>query len=231
MSRILIIEHPEQMSVGLLAGLMEDGHAVTRAADGKEGLDIAREIKPALVILDVDLPRLDGCSLVGTLRRLGFAMPALFLSQRSGEADVLRGFQAGGDDYVSRPFSVAVVLARANALLRRVPTVDRLPVITCGDISIDQAARTVYRGGKRVRLARREYELLLALVTRRGAVVTRQELLRTVWGYRGDALTRTVDMHIAELRRKLEDIPAQPQNILTVRKIGYRLDTTEKRAM
>ena len=231
MSRLLLIENPEQVSKKLLAGLIEDGHEVTTAVDGRDGLVAARETKPALIIVDVDLPRLDGFSVVGTLRRLGHSMPALFLSQRSDEADVLRGFQAGADDYVTRPFSVAVVLARANALLRRVPTVDRLPVITCGDITIDQAARTVHRGEKRIRLARREYELLVALVTRGGAVVTRQELLRTVWGYRGDALTRTVDMHIAELRRKLEDTPARPRNILTIRKIGYRIDATEKRAM
>ncbi len=225
MSRILLMENAVQASPALGEWLARDGHTVFSTEDGRRGLEIAREENPALIVLDVDLPRLDGFSVVGSLRRMGFTMPALFLSWRTDEADVLRGFQSGGDDYVTRPFSLPVVIARSNALLRRVPSVERLPVIEWGDITVDQAARTVYRRGQRVRLARREYELLVALVARRGAVVTREELLRNVWGYRGDAHTRTVDMHIAELRRKLEDTPAQPRNIVTVRKIGYRLES------
>jgi DNA-binding response OmpR family regulator len=160
------------------------------------------------------------------LRQRGVHVPVLILTARGEEADVVLGFDCGADDYVTKPFSTAELLARARALLRRsaMNSTGQSEVERFGDIEVDPASRTVNAGGRQVDLSPKEFDLLLALLKRRGANATRAELLKEVWRYENtDVMTRTVDIHVAELRRKLEADPSNPDFILTVRKVGYRL--------
>jgi DNA-binding response OmpR family regulator len=154
-------------------------------------------------------------------------VPVLILTARGEEADKVRGFRLGADDYVTKPFGVLELLARVEALLRRAappsPAVPTSTVEQFGDVAVDVASRLVVRRGEPVSLAPKEFDLLLALLRRRGAVVSRLELMKEVWGYRAAVVSRTVDTHVSELRRKLEDDPARPRHLLTVRKAGYRL--------
>jgi two-component system, OmpR family, alkaline phosphatase synthesis response regulator PhoP len=164
-----------------------------------------------------------------TLREQGHEMPVLILTARGEEADKVLGFRLGADDYVTKPCGVLELLARVGALLRRARTQDnggqpKVALEHFGDVEINPASRTVTKAGRPVALSPKEFDLLLALVRRRGAVASRLELLREVWGHRVEVMTRTVDIHIAELRRKLEDDPSQPKHILTVWKAGYRLE-------
>jgi two-component system, OmpR family, alkaline phosphatase synthesis response regulator PhoP len=230
MSRILVIEDNADLAFGLLNNLEIEGYEVEVSNDGVAGLESARRSRPDLVILDLMLPKLDGFRVLKAIRQDALAMPVLILTARGEEADKVRGLKLGADDYVTKPFGVLEILARVEALLRRSPgpagasRSDPPPrKERFGDVEIDPATRTVARAGKDVEVAPKEYELLVALVRRRGAVVSRLELMREVWGYSDAVITRTIDTHIAELRRKLEADPAAPRHILTVRKVGYRL--------
>jgi two-component system response regulator MtrA len=171
---------------------------------------------------------MDGYRVLKSLRDDGLEMPVLILTARGQEADKVLGFRLGADDYVTKPCGVLELLARVGALLRRSRMADhRVPLEAIerfGEVEINPASRTVAKGGTAVALSPKEFDLLLALVRRRGAVASRVELLREVWGHRVEVMTRTVDIHIAELRRKLEDDPSQPRHILTVWKAGYRLE-------
>jgi len=179
-------------------------------------------------------PGKSGFDVLRDLRISGHRFPILILTARSQESDVVLGFDFGADDYVTKPFSTAELLARVRALLRRVQTGNEgsgggresgaSDVMTFGDVELSPSTRTVFRGGEPVELTPKEFDLLAALLERRGAVISRQELLKEVWGYgNANVNTRTVDVHLSELRRKLEDDPAHPRHILTVRKAGYRL--------
>jgi len=161
------------------------------------------------------------------LREDGCDWPILILTARGEEADKVRGLRLGADDYVTKPFGVLELLARVEALLRRSTRDDGAQAVTMhfGSVKVDMASRSVTRNGTEVPLTPKEYDLLLALLERDGAVVTRFDLMNSVWSYQADVSSRTVDTHIAELRRKLEDNPSQPQYILTVRKAGYRLQS------
>ena len=226
--RILIVEDNADLAFGLRNNLEIEGYTVTVAADGPSGLTAARTERPDLVILDLMLPGLDGYRVLKTLREDGLDMPVLILTAHGEEADKVRGFRLGADDYVTKPFGILELIARVAALLRRSSKPDAAASARArerfGTIEIDPATRTVYRRREAVPLTPMEFDLLLALVRHRGAVVSRLELLHEVWGHSSAVLTRTVDTHIAELRRKLEDNPAAPRYILTVRKAGYRLD-------
>lgn len=226
MSRILVIEDNADIAFGLRNNLEIEGHAVDVAPDGPSGLASARRTAPDLVILDLMLPKLDGFRVLSALRAEAFEAPVLILTARGEEADKVKGLRLGGDDYVTKPFGVMELLARVEALLRR--SAGRSPrgddVIRFGDVELRPGPRTVTKQGRPVDLAPKEMDLLLALWRRRGDVVSRNELLRDVWSYSDDAVTRTVDTHIGELRRKLEDEPSLPRHILTVRKAGYRLE-------
>jgi len=227
MTRVLIVEDNHDLAFGLRNNLEIEGYAVDVAADGPSGLALARKAPPDLVVLDLMLPGMDGYRVLRQLREEGLAMPVLILTARGEEADKVLGFRLGADDYVTKPFGVLELLARVEALLRRGRPA-ALPPSTVpqrfGDVVVDLSTRTVRRGGEVVALTPMEFDLLVALVRRRGAVVSRLDLLHEVWGHSSAVLTRTVDTHIAELRRKLEDNPAIPRHILTVRKAGYRLD-------
>jgi len=226
-TRILLIEDNRNLATGLRNNLEIEGYRVQIATDGAAGLAIARDESPDLIILDLMLPELDGYRVLRALRENGHATPVLILSARGEEADKVLGFRLGADDYVSKPFSLLELLARVDALLRRSAGKVVPGQLTerqrFGEIEIDPASRVVLRDGAPVALRPKEFDLLIALVRRRGGVASRDELLQEVWGYSREVFSRTVDSHVAELRRKLEAEPAAPRYILTVRKAGYRL--------
>ncbi len=231
MTRILVIEDNHNLAVGLRNNLEIEGYQVEIASDGQKGLARARELEPDLVILDLMLPLLDGYRVLRMMREEDLRMPVLILSARAEETDKVLGFRLGADDYVAKPFGLLELLARVDALLRRANGSGggtRHPASTdavrFGEISVDPATHGVTRAGEPVALRPKEYELLVALIKRRGRLASRLELLREVWGYSTEVVSRTVDTHIAELRRKLERDPAAPRHILTVRKAGYRLE-------
>jgi two-component system, OmpR family, alkaline phosphatase synthesis response regulator PhoP len=223
-ARILVIEDNEDLAFGLRNNLEIEGYEVDLATDGLVGLERVRERRPDLVVLDLMLPGLDGYRVLRQMRDDEITTPVLVLTARGEEGDKVRGFRLGADDYVTKPFGVLELMARIDALLRRSDFGRRSPAtITFGDIVVDAASRTVRKANQTVALTAMEFDLLLALLERRGAVASRLELLKQVWGHTSTVLTRTVDTHVAELRRKLEDDPARPSHIVTVRKAGYRL--------
>jgi DNA-binding response OmpR family regulator len=233
MTRVLIIEDNPNLAYGLRTGLEIEGYDVQVTEDGESGLERARSWSPDLVMLDLMLPGMDGYRVLRSLRESGSDVPVLILTARGEEADKVLGFRLGADDYVTKPCGVLELLARVAALLRRSRALDHrttpadgggAAVERFGSVEINPASRTVSRRGIAVALSPKEFDLLLALVRRRGAVASRVELLREVWGHRVEVMTRTVDIHIAELRRKLEDDPSEPRHILTVWKAGYRLE-------
>jgi DNA-binding response OmpR family regulator len=229
--RILLIEDNADLAYGLRNNLEIEGYQVEVAGDGAKGLTRARAAKPDLVILDLMLPGMDGFRVLRALRDDGGTgeMPVLILTARGEEADKVRGLRLGADDYVTKPFGVLELLARVEALFRRTASPRRngsSPEPTSlrfGAVEVLTLSRSVVRRGEPVLLTPKEYDLLVALLRRNGACVTRVELLTEVWGYSAEVMSRTVDTHVAELRRKLELDPANPTHILTVRKTGYRL--------
>ena len=228
MSRILLIEDNRDLAFGLRNNLEIEGYEVETAEDGMVGLKTFARVNPDLVILDLMLPELDGFRVLRSLRQDGHATPVLLLTAKGEEADKVRGLRMGADDYVTKPFGLLELLARVEALLRRTHvggtgTGDVRKVHRFGVIEVDPASRTVHRASQTVELAPKEFDLLLALLRARGAVVSRLQVMREVWGYSAAVVSRTVDTHIAELRRKLEENPSSPRHIITVRKTGYRI--------
>ncbi|HET9040081.1 MAG TPA: response regulator transcription factor [Gemmatimonadales bacterium] len=223
MARVLIVEDNRNLAHGLRTNLEYEGHAADVADDGDAGLTLARGRRHDLILLDLMLPGLDGMRLLETLRAEGIDTPVLVLTARGDEADKVRGLRNGADDYVTKPFALRELLARVGALLRRAPGASSR--LAFGAVQVDPATRGVTRAGQAVPLRPKEYELLRALLRRDGRVATRAELLREVWGYQDSVISRTLDTHVGELRRKLEEDPARPRHILTVRKTGYRLAT------
>jgi DNA-binding response OmpR family regulator len=225
MSRILIVEDNTDLAAGLRYNLELDGYDVVVAADGNSGIERARDWTPDLIILDLMLPGIDGYEVLRTLRAENVQTPVMILSARGEEADKVRGFRLDADQYVTKPFRLLEVLERVKALLRRA-AVRVGPAaaheIRFGEVRVDPASRSVHRAGRLVSLTPKAYELMMALIRRNGSVASRGDLLREVWGHRSLVLTRTVDSHIAELRRKLEDETGEPRHFLTVWKVGYR---------
>ncbi|HMA19576.1 MAG TPA: response regulator transcription factor [Gemmatimonadaceae bacterium] len=226
MTRVLVVEDNANLAFGLTRSLESEGYEVEAAEDGSKGFDLARNTNPDLVVLDLMLPGMDGYTILKKLRAEGKDVPVLILTARGEEADKVFGFRLGADDYVTKPFSLSELLARVQAILRRAKSGERRDGETVeefGEVSINTLARSVRKGELEVALTPKEFDLLLALVRRRGAVASRLELLKEVWGHQAEVMTRTVDIHIAELRRKLEHDPSTPKHILTVWKAGYRL--------
>lgn len=224
MKRVLLVEDNRDLAYGLRNNLEIEGYEVDVAADGTTGLERATATHPDLVVLDLMLPGMDGFRVLRALRTAELAMPVLVLTARGEESDKVRCLKLGADDYLTKPFGVLELLARVEALLRRSNGKTVVARERFGDIELDRATHSVLLEGTAVELAPKEYDLLLALADRNGAVVTRLDLMRQVWGYSDAVITRTIDTHIAELRRKLERDPAHPRHILTVRKVGYRLE-------
>jgi len=226
-SRILVVEDEPAIRRGLADNLARELHEVLTAADGETGYHLIKEKKPDLVILDLMLPRLSGYEVCRQVRAEGIATPILMLTARGEEGDLVIGLDLGADDYVTKPFSVRELLARVRALLRRgQPQSALVDELTVGDVSIDFRRYEARRAGTPrdtpLEMTRREFQILRALVSRAGEVVTREELLNQVWGLEVYPTSRTVDNHIAGLRAKLERDPAEPRHLLTVRGVGYK---------
>ena len=231
MTRVLVVEDNRNLATGLRNNLEVEGYTVDVALDGEEALTSVRGEAPGLIILDLMLPgALDGYRVLRTLREEGYGMPVIILTARGEEVEKVRGFRLGADDYVTKPFGLMELLARVAAHLRRHAETragqengSSNRTYSFGDITVDAATRAIQRSGIPVALRPKEIDLLLALLRRRGRIATRTELLREVWGYDPAVVSRTVDTHVAELRRKLEHDAANPRYILTVRKTGYRV--------
>lgn len=222
-ARVLVVEDDEAMAAGLRDGFELEGYEVRVERDGVAGLDAARDEAPDLLVLDVMLPKMNGLEVLRILRSEGAELPVIMLTAKGQEIDKVLGLRLGADDYVTKPFGLLELLARVEALLRRSgPGRRALDDYTFGSIRVEMAAQAVYKGGRRLDLSPREFELLRYLIAHRGSVVRREELLDAVWGYDRPPLTRTVDVHVAKLRRKIEDDPAAPEFILTVHRVGYR---------
>ncbi|MEO7455080.1 MAG: response regulator transcription factor [Gemmatimonadaceae bacterium] len=228
MARVLVVEDNAALAEGVAYNLRHEQHETRVAEDGRAGLAAVREWNPDLVILDLMLPQLDGYEVLGAIRKDGNQVPVIILTARGEEADKVRGFRLDADQYVTKPFGVLELLERVNALLRRSAKRTSGPngdgCIRFADVVVDPAARAVKRGGESCLLTPKAYELMMALIARQGSVASREQLLREVWGYGAFVLSRTVDSHVAELRRKLEVDPAHPKHIVTVWKVGYRFE-------
>lgn len=239
MSRILIVEDERHLADGLRFNLEADGHEVRIAGDGVEGLDVLRAERGAYdaVVLDVMLPRMDGFEVARTLRAESDFVPILMLTARARPEDVLLGFESGADDYLPKPFELAILLARVKGLLRRrawlrgptepaktpaAPAVDA-DVIGFAGHRLDLRALELHANGRAYRLTVMEADLLAYLVRHAGQVVSRKAILEDVWGLHEDTDTRAIDNFIVRLRRYLEADPAKPTLIVTVRGVGYRL--------
>ena len=223
MTRVLVVEDNADLAFAVTTALQSEGFDVAVASTGPEGVARARDAN--LIILDLMLPGFDGYRVIRTLREDGVTTPILVLTARGEEADKVKGLRLGADDYVTKPFGAMELLARVDALLRRSRLSAQAPVLDhFGVVEVNRAARTVKRHGVPVALTPKEFDLLIALMDRAGAVASRGDLLSAVWGYQQDVSTRTVDLHVSELRAKLEPNPAQPVHIITVRKTGYRFE-------
>jgi DNA-binding response OmpR family regulator len=227
MARILVVEDNADLAAGVEYNLKLEGYDVRVSGDGRDAIAAAAEWKPDLVLLDLMLPGVDGYRVLQEIRGRGERIPVLILSARGEEADKVRGFRLDADQYVTKPFGILELLERIAALLRRSAR-EHAPAtqtsLSFGDVHVDLGSRSVTRGGQTVAITPKAYELLLALVRRNGVVASRAELLKEVWGYGAFIMTRTVDSHIAELRRKLDDQDA-PRHIITVWKVGYRFES------
>lgn len=222
---LLLVEDDETLRLGLELNLRAEGFEVVCAPDGAAGLRLAREMRPNLVVLDVQLPLRDGFSLLRELRRRGLEMPVIILSARGEVQDKLQGLDLGADDYVSKPFSLPELVARIRAALRRAPRLtDQGERQRFGNIVVDTQSRRVVRAGHDVTLTSREFELLAHLMRHQGRVHTRDQLLGAVWGSDYQGTARTVDNFVRSLRVKLEADPARPKHLLTVRGAGYRFE-------
>ncbi len=201
--------------------LVYEGYEVLVAGDGETAVTMAFEQNPDLILLDIMLPKLDGLSVCRRLRERNLEAPIIMLTARNLERDKVTGLKIGADDYLTKPFSVAELLARTEAILRRAGQ-KRFETYSFGDIDINFSSFEAKKGGKPIELSPREFEILHYMVEHRGQVISRTEMLYRIWGYGGQALTRTVDSHIANLRQKIEDVPSNPVYIQTVHRIGYK---------
>ncbi len=225
MSSILLIEDNRDFAATLSANLEREGYEVSVAPTGVEGLEMAKQSHPDLIILDLMLPAMSGFTVLQRLRDEGRDAPVLIMTALGTEEEKLRGFGLGADDYVVKPCGLLEILARVRALLKRStggPGAVRSEV-QVGDLTIDFGARVVRRDRDEIALRPKEFDLLAALVRHRGRVVSRADLLREVWGYAAGTESRTVETHLAALRERLGDDPQAPRYIVTVRRAGYRL--------
>ncbi len=223
MAKVLIIEDEPNMVLGLKDSCEYEGYEVAVARNGKEGLEKATTEKPDIILLDVMLPLMSGIDVCRTLRTRGIETPILMLTARSQEIDKVIGLEVGADDYVTKPFSIKELLARIRAHLRRASKqVVDIESFSFGDVELNFKKYAARKGGQALELSAREFEILRYLIRRRGEIVTRDQLLDEVWGYRNTPVTRTVDNHIARLRQKIEQDASEPRHIITVHRIGYR---------
>lgn len=223
MPRVLIIEDNEAMSVALRDGFTYEGYDVQVAEDGSRGLKLATETASDIVILDVMLPKMSGLDVCRKIRQKGSKIPIIMLTARGQEIDKVLGLKMGADDYVTKPFSFLELMARVEAVLRRCSGYDGKPeTYRFGDVQIDFKRMEARKGQRKLAMSHREFDLLRFMIDHRGEVLPRERILSAVWGYENGSFTRTVDMHVAKLRKKIEDRPANPSHIVTVHRVGYK---------
>lgn len=223
MPTVLLIEDDDAMARALRDGFEFEGYRVLLARDGAAGLRMAASESPDLAILDVMLPKLSGHDVCKQLRAQGNKLPIIMLTARSQEIDKVLGLKLGADDYVTKPFGFLELMARVEALLRRTRGGDDgFETYRFGEITVDFKKYELRRGSTLLEASPREFRLLRYFIEHRGEVVGRDALLDAVWDYENAPLTRTVDMHVAKLRRKIEDSAAEPRWIVTVHRIGYK---------
>jgi two-component system alkaline phosphatase synthesis response regulator PhoP len=221
--RILLIEDEAGLVLTLTDRLTKEGYAVESSGDGESALERATAEAFDLLLLDVMLPRLNGFDVLRELRRRGIETPVIMLTARGQVVDRVVGLKLGADDYVTKPFEMVELLARIEAKLRRAPAVPHpAEGHQFGDVRVDFRKAEVTRSGSPLELSAREFQLLRYFIEHRGATLTREELLNEVWGYNAMPSTRTVDVHVAWLRQKIEPHPRHPQYILTVHGLGYK---------
>jgi len=221
---ILVVEDDPSITLGLQMNLEAEGYEVSIAVDGEDGL--ARAVAPSvdLVILDVMLPKMNGFELVKAIRSQGNTVPVVMLSARGAEMDKVMGLELGAEDYITKPFSLAELLARVKAVLRRDGIARQTPeqVVRAGELAIDSGMRQVLKAGQLVPLTATEFDVLWCLVEGSSRVLTREDILTRVWGVGHHGTLRTIDNFLLQLRTKLETDPAEPEHLLTVRGVGYR---------
>lgn len=223
MRKVLIIEDDQAMAVALRDGFSYEGYTVEVARDGATGLRLATDRNHDLIILDVMLPKVCGLDVCKRLRTDGNQTPIIMLTARGQEIDKVVGLKTGADDYVTKPFSFLELMARVEAILRRTSRgEDTLENAQFGDVVLNFKNLEARKSGHSIELSPREFKLLRYFLEHKGEVITRDQLLDAVWGYEGFPLTRTVDMHIAKLRHKIEDSPSDPHYIITVHRAGYK---------
>lgn len=227
MTHVLIVEDDEAMSVALRDGFEYEGYSVSVAKDGEAGLELATTATPDLILLDVMLPKMTGLDICKQLRGNGSAVPIIMLTARGQEIDKVLGLKLGADDYITKPFGFMELLARAEAVLRRSmaalqPAAAPPDVYRFGDVTIDFKRHEATKAGEPIDLSPREFQLLAYFIEHKGEIVTREKLLDAVWDYNAIPFTRTVDMHIAKLRKKVEDNPGDPKYVVTVHRLGYK---------
>jgi two-component system alkaline phosphatase synthesis response regulator PhoP len=204
--------------------LRKEGYVIDCAADGEEGFAKATQLPFDLIILDVMLPKRDGLAVCRDIRESGLITPVMMLTARGRTSEKVNGLKIGADDYVTKPFKMPEILARVEALLRRAPTRPAAPhaVYEFGRVRFDDRGTEVVRDGKVIDLSAREFQLLRFFLENKGTTLSREDLLTRVWGYSASMFTRTVDVHVASLRHKLEDDPRQPRFFVTVQGLGYK---------
>ena len=230
-NKVLVVEDDQTLLDVLKYNLVKEGYVVETATDGAQALEVARGEKPDVIILDIMLPELDGLEVCHILRR-EMTTPILMLTAKSEEVDKVVGLEIGADDYMTKPFSMRELLARVRSMLRRAEivrqessvVVNTDAVVTMGDLAIDIDRHRVSRSGEPVELAPKEFDLLAFLAANSGRVFSRDYLLERVWGYDYAGGTRTVDVHMRWLRKKLENDPANPRHLITVRGVGYKFE-------
>ncbi len=223
MKRLLLVEDEPGLVITLTDRLTREGYGVETTADGESALERATSEAFDLVLLDIMLPQMNGFDVLRELRRRGVEVPVIMLTARGQIVDKVVGLKLGADDYVTKPFEMVELLARIEAKLRRAPSRTTSPdVHQFGDIQVDFRKAEVTKAGAPLDLSAREFQLLRYFLEHRGATLTREELLNEVWGYNSMPSTRTVDVHVAWLRQKIEPNPRHPQFILTIHGLGYK---------
>jgi DNA-binding response OmpR family regulator len=229
METVLIVEDDPTMLIALKDNFEFKGYKVVTAADGEKGLKAALNAKPELIILDIMLPKINGYEICRLIREQKLEMPIIMLTAKGEESDIVLGLNLGADDYVTKPFSIKELLARAAAFLRRAKK-EVQEVHEFGGLHLDLSARRLTRKNKEIELSPKEFNLLEYFVKKPGRALTREEILNAVWGYDCVVTSRSIDRFVTTLRNKIEPDPAKPIFIHTIRQIGYRFEPPEQRA-
>jgi DNA-binding response OmpR family regulator len=219
---VLVVEDDPSIALGLRINLEGEGYEVLSADDGERGLALAVERSPDVILLDVMLPKMNGLHVLQAVRERGLSMPIIMLSARTGEMDKVAGLELGAEDYVAKPFSLAELLARVRAALRRGALVKPSRTVSFGDVVVDPEARDVKKQSALVDMTATEFDVLMCFLQSKGRALTRDEIFRAVWGPNHHGTPRTIDNFVQQLRAKLENDPQAPRFFRTVRGVGYR---------